>query len=358
MLDKKKSYATRLTGLKKKVHEFSTLVDVDACMLVYGGPKQRGSHHRRRDDQPETFPENRRDVIRIVNRYLGIPKEERVKRHEKLSDDNGKNKIEEEDDDNKDELVNNQKRGNGSNSDGLEWDDQYDKLSADELQRLIDSVESKIGIIDEKIQVMENPRSGGVSDPRVVANDTTQGISNNNNNNSMLMQMQMQPIYVLQPAFNQNLAAANNGSTGMVPMGVPMGMINPMSTANGENVPYPIIPMVPMMAARPTGRDNMVPMMAVRPSGRDNNNQEVYGNHQGQQVAYFVPQAGNNQGQQVAYIVPQAGNNQGQQVGYFVPQAGNNQGQQVAYIVPQAFVQPTPSTRSFIPDLMPGASDA
>ncbi|XP_026414119.1 uncharacterized protein LOC113309820 [Papaver somniferum] len=249
-MDTLKSYATRIKGLQKKIREFSTLVDVDACMIVYGGPSRGGGNHR--PVRPDTYPENLGDVIRIVQRYLSLPKQKRTERHKQLSEDDGKSTIE---DDNLNESVSME----DDTVDGLEWDDRFDKLSADQIQQLIDSVEPKIGTIDEKIQSIEGAeRHRSDITAKVPELGATATIPTGGNTF-----MQMQPIYVLQP-FNQNLV--NNGSAML-----PMGMINGSVAANGA---YPMVMQYPMMVVRPSG----------------DSNQEDYGNHQGQ-VAYFMPQA-------------------------------------------------------------------
>ncbi|MCL7031551.1 hypothetical protein MKW94_002796 [Papaver nudicaule] len=202
------TYGKRIRGLQKKVYEFSTLCNVDACMIIYR-PKQ-GNH------RPDTYPEDLGDVIRIVRRYLSVPRAERTKRHVDISKVSGCDVGIEKDnsDDRRDD--------NNSKADGLEWDDMLDKLSADQILQLMDSVGSKIETIDNKIKLNENPTSG--------VSDTPLGINTG---------MQIQPIFVLQP-FNHNLA--NNGST-MVPMGVINGV-----TADGANVSFPVVMQYQVMA--------------------------------------------------------------------------------------------------------------
>lgn len=79
--DEKTRYRTfqnRGKGLKKKIHELSTLCDVDVCMIMYAdGAGSSG---------PVIWPENRDEAERIINRYLNERKEGDGKRTLNLSD--------------------------------------------------------------------------------------------------------------------------------------------------------------------------------------------------------------------------------------------------------------------------------
>lgn len=60
---RKTTFLKRRKGIVKKAYEFSTLCELDLCMIIYG-PKQT-------DRPPElhTWPENPNEVNRIINRY-------------------------------------------------------------------------------------------------------------------------------------------------------------------------------------------------------------------------------------------------------------------------------------------------
>ncbi|KAL3621208.1 hypothetical protein CASFOL_036120 [Castilleja foliolosa] len=64
------TFKKRKQGLIRKIHEFTTLCDVSACMIIYGPNQESGRA------EPETWPENIDEVKRIIdirakNRDLG-----------------------------------------------------------------------------------------------------------------------------------------------------------------------------------------------------------------------------------------------------------------------------------------------
>ena len=77
-----RTFGNRSKGLKKKLHELSTLCDVEACMILYHGDAADGPCSSR----PDVWPENRDKVERIINRYLNERKEADRKRTLDLSD--------------------------------------------------------------------------------------------------------------------------------------------------------------------------------------------------------------------------------------------------------------------------------
>uniref|UniRef100_A0A5K0Z3T8 MADS-box domain-containing protein n=1 Tax=Nymphaea colorata TaxID=210225 RepID=A0A5K0Z3T8_9MAGN len=66
----------RRRGLTKKIFEFSTLCDVEACMIVYSSAP---------DSCPQTWPEDPAEVRRVIERFQRAPKEERDKRQQDIS---------------------------------------------------------------------------------------------------------------------------------------------------------------------------------------------------------------------------------------------------------------------------------
>ncbi|RZC43619.1 hypothetical protein C5167_036572 [Papaver somniferum] len=77
---RKETYQKRKIGLKKKLHEFTVLCNVPACMILYG-PSQ--------GDRPvkvETWPPELDEVNNIIERYRQVPEENKQKRRQDLYD--------------------------------------------------------------------------------------------------------------------------------------------------------------------------------------------------------------------------------------------------------------------------------
>ncbi|KAJ9678054.1 hypothetical protein PVL29_022824 [Vitis rotundifolia] len=77
-----RTFRNRQKGLKKKLHELSTLCDVEACMIIYCDQNGNGTY----SSQPDVWPENHYEVQRIVNKYISERKEDHGKRTVALSD--------------------------------------------------------------------------------------------------------------------------------------------------------------------------------------------------------------------------------------------------------------------------------
>lgn len=60
------TFQKRKKGLMKKAYEFSTLCDVDVCIIIYGPSKQ--------EDEVHTWPTDPNEVKRIVGKYYSITK--------------------------------------------------------------------------------------------------------------------------------------------------------------------------------------------------------------------------------------------------------------------------------------------
>ncbi|KAK9129074.1 hypothetical protein Syun_017871 [Stephania yunnanensis] len=76
--------AARKKGIKKKLHELTTLCDIDAFMIVFDGDSS----------EPQIWPENRGEFNRVLKRYTSVSVEERSKRVENLEDQNQRQIVE------------------------------------------------------------------------------------------------------------------------------------------------------------------------------------------------------------------------------------------------------------------------
>ncbi|KAF8377181.1 hypothetical protein HHK36_030554 [Tetracentron sinense] len=147
LISKEKSRNTtfqkRKKGLKKKSYEFSTLCDVDACLIIFG-PKH--------GDRPlEIWPENSNEVLRIINRYKDHSKEEREKRNLNLSNffEDRKKKVEEE-------LSKLRQKNNEINYSLQTWDDDMNIFTEDQL---IFSLDCKLEYLKTKIGSMKGKQA-------------------------------------------------------------------------------------------------------------------------------------------------------------------------------------------------------
>ncbi|KAJ9677554.1 hypothetical protein PVL29_022509 [Vitis rotundifolia] len=77
-----RTFRNRQKGLKKKLHELSTLCDVEACMIMYCDQNGNVTY----SSQPDIWPENQYEVQRIVNKYISERREDHGKRTVDLSD--------------------------------------------------------------------------------------------------------------------------------------------------------------------------------------------------------------------------------------------------------------------------------
>ncbi|KAL8027815.1 hypothetical protein ABFX02_14G121500 [Erythranthe guttata] len=79
LISKEKSrnvtFKKRKEGLIRKMHEFATLCDVSACMIIYAPPKQPNAAADADDQVPEIWPENTDQVRRIIDIYKSKKKD-------------------------------------------------------------------------------------------------------------------------------------------------------------------------------------------------------------------------------------------------------------------------------------------
>ena len=139
-----KTFGNRSKGLKKKLHELSTLCDVEACMILYHGDAADGPCSSR----PDVWPENRDEVERIINRYLNERKEADRKRTLDLSNVLGstKTKVEPE--------------KNGKSEGQASWGGiELEGLSYEKLMELLEKLDKKIEDVDSLIDFKKKETS-------------------------------------------------------------------------------------------------------------------------------------------------------------------------------------------------------
>ncbi|TXG54297.1 hypothetical protein EZV62_019553 [Acer yangbiense] len=149
------SFKKRISTLKKKAAQLSTLCDVDVCMVCFGP-----------DRTVETWPENRSDVLDLIGMYGGLSEKAREKGKQKynllvfLGDK--KRKL--------DEKLN-KKRKNHQDEESVmnynpgsvfsAWDERLDQFSEEELVGLCGCLDSKLQELREQISVLQMKNKKG-----------------------------------------------------------------------------------------------------------------------------------------------------------------------------------------------------
>ncbi|PIA45134.1 hypothetical protein AQUCO_01700580v1 [Aquilegia coerulea] len=133
---RKATFKRRYNGLKKKIHELSTLCGVDACMITYGPMQCDGTM------KLDTWPPNQEQVQQVINRYQQLDGTTKKKKNNVCLTDfmKGQNKKIEED-------FSKLCEKNNEN-----W---INCLSKDQLIEISATLDSKIQTIDDKIKLIE-----------------------------------------------------------------------------------------------------------------------------------------------------------------------------------------------------------
>ncbi|KAJ4975574.1 hypothetical protein NE237_000680 [Protea cynaroides] len=133
------TFQKRKKGLKKKTYEFSTLCGVDACLIIFD-PKQGDGV------QPDTWPENRENVLNIIQKFRKHSREEQGKRQlglpQFLEDQTKKLRS---------DLV--KLRQRNGNAKYPTWDNYINDFSLIELRTLIASLNSKLELVKLNIDL-------------------------------------------------------------------------------------------------------------------------------------------------------------------------------------------------------------
>ncbi|XP_042506805.1 uncharacterized protein LOC122083157 [Macadamia integrifolia] len=135
------TFHKRNNSLKKMISEFSTLCDVEACLITFGPMK---------GTEPETWPEDREDVFKIIDRFKENCKatKERKTQHIGLHEfyEDQIKKLSKE-------LAELQESNNKTKYPN--WDDHIGSFSVDQLKTLAASLDSKIEFVEGMIDLNE-----------------------------------------------------------------------------------------------------------------------------------------------------------------------------------------------------------
>ncbi|CDO97614.1 unnamed protein product [Coffea canephora] len=134
------TFKKRKEGLMRKIHEFATLCDVDACMIIYG-PKQESASM-----ESGIWPENSDEISRMIDTYQGKSKDSatRVFGLQDFFQDRNK-RVEDELD---------KVRKKAAEIQYPTWIDPMSHLSEMELRKFAAAVSDKIEVVDSRMEAI------------------------------------------------------------------------------------------------------------------------------------------------------------------------------------------------------------
>ncbi|KAF9592656.1 hypothetical protein IFM89_016313 [Coptis chinensis] len=120
------TFVKRKNGLKKKLHELTTLCDIEACMICFDGD----------DGTVETWPEDQRKFNGVIQKYKRVGRIEREKNCVNVEGqlEARKKKLE----------------------DNCGWDQQLDDLSKESLSELGCSLDCQLEKVRERVHQLNN----------------------------------------------------------------------------------------------------------------------------------------------------------------------------------------------------------
>ncbi|KAK9109393.1 hypothetical protein Sjap_017453 [Stephania japonica] len=142
------TFFKRKKSQKKRLYELTTLCDVEAFMICFGP-----------NGEVDTWPEDPRELRRVVDRYMGIGRSEREKRVMGVADfvHAQKKKLEGE--------LKRVKKENEERSCGIfGWDSRVDGLGEESMKELLCSLENNIKFLNEKIETMKSGHGENTTD--------------------------------------------------------------------------------------------------------------------------------------------------------------------------------------------------
>ncbi|KAG8368851.1 hypothetical protein BUALT_Bualt15G0089700 [Buddleja alternifolia] len=176
LISKEKSrnitFKKRKEGLIRKMHEFTTLCDVSACMIIYGPKQEKGGSSS--INEPEIWPQNMEEIHRIIDIYKSKNKDSGNKTFG-LSDffHDRKRKIEEE-------LAKLRKKNMESKY--PTWLEFMNFLTEEKLREFSHGLRVKCDNIKSRIESMKRSRDQGLIDMSLI--DFAQSRMRDSNNMS------------------------------------------------------------------------------------------------------------------------------------------------------------------------------
>ena len=160
-----RTFQNRQKGLRKKVHELSTLCGVEACMIICC-PNGNGTY----SSQSCVWPENHYEVERIINKYINERKEEHGKRTVDLSGVLESRKTRAKFELQKLQEKNGETKGQTSET-GLE----LDGLSYEKLMEIVNKLDKKLESVESLID-LKRGEAGWMSETLVNCPDHMPGL--------------------------------------------------------------------------------------------------------------------------------------------------------------------------------------
>ena len=160
-----RTFQNRQKGLRKKVHELSTLCGVEACMIICC-PNGNGTY----SSQSCVWPENHYEVERIINKYINERKKEHGKRTVDLSGVLESRKTRAEFELQKLQEKNGKTKGQTSET-GLE----LDGLSYEKLMEIVNKLDKKLESVESLID-LKRGEAGWMSETLVNCPDHMPGL--------------------------------------------------------------------------------------------------------------------------------------------------------------------------------------
>ncbi|KAJ4707045.1 Agamous-like MADS-box protein [Melia azedarach] len=143
------TFKKRKGSLMKKVHEFSTLCDVEVCIIIYG-PKLKSLPVK-----PETWASREGKLIDIIRKYKKTTTTaDDAQRRSSLSLSKvGKNKAPQVEDDDATRL-----RKKKCVAKYTTWDQRMDNFTEDQLKMVIDTMDHRLKLVDKKLKMFRGGR--------------------------------------------------------------------------------------------------------------------------------------------------------------------------------------------------------
>ncbi|KAK9129075.1 hypothetical protein Syun_017872 [Stephania yunnanensis] len=183
------TFAKRKKGLKKKLHEFTTLCAVDAFLIIFYG----------NSSEPHIWPENKVEFNRILKRYHSLSVQDRSKRSENLEYQNQRRIKKREE-----ELVK-QRRSNGP--DVLRWDHRMDGFDEERLEEQRRALDSAIEGLSGRICIMKGQDCIFEGGSGMI--EYSHSLPDHGSFGSSVVPMHPQPFTCMKPPLDQQISTVN-----------------------------------------------------------------------------------------------------------------------------------------------------